>query len=68
MDGVGEWATTSYGVGLRNNVELSKSINFPHSLVYSIQLLHILPDLKSILENINLWVWLHMETQNMPAQ
>ena len=28
MDGVGEWATTSYGVGLRNNVELSKSINF----------------------------------------
>jgi carbamoyltransferase len=32
IDGVGEWATTSYGVGKGNNIEISKEIHFPHSL------------------------------------
>lgn len=32
MDGVGEWATTSYGVGRGNKIELYKEIHFPHSL------------------------------------
>ncbi|HOW58877.1 MAG TPA: carbamoyltransferase [Candidatus Omnitrophota bacterium] len=32
MDGVGEWATTSYGVGKGNKVELLAEIRFPHSL------------------------------------
>ena len=32
MDGVGEWATTSYGVGKRNNIEMLADIKFPHSL------------------------------------
>ncbi|MGE0268876.1 MAG: carbamoyltransferase [Candidatus Omnitrophota bacterium] len=32
MDGVGEWATTSYGVGEDNGVKLLGEINFPHSL------------------------------------
>lgn len=32
MDGVGEWATTSYGVGNGNNIELQADIKFPHSL------------------------------------
>ena len=32
MDGVGEWATTSYGVGKGNNIEMLADINFPHSL------------------------------------
>ena len=32
MDGVGEWATTSYGVGEGNNVKLLAEIKFPHSL------------------------------------
>ncbi len=32
MDGVGEWATTSYGVGWGNNIELISEIHFPHSL------------------------------------
>ena len=32
MDGVGEWATTSYGVGNGNNVEVLGDIKFPHSL------------------------------------
>ena len=32
LDGVGEWATSAYGVGKGNRVELLKQINFPHSL------------------------------------
>jgi carbamoyltransferase len=32
MDGVGEWATTSFGVGQGNRLEIAKEIHFPHSL------------------------------------
>jgi carbamoyltransferase len=32
LDGVGEWTTTSWGVGKGNNIELKKEIRFPHSL------------------------------------
>ena len=32
MDGVGEWATTSYGIGEGSNLELQADIKFPHSL------------------------------------
>ncbi len=32
MDGVGEWATTSLGVGDGSNLEIQKEIHFPHSL------------------------------------
>lgn len=32
MDGVGEWTTTSYGIGKDNRIELFKEIKFPHSL------------------------------------
>ena len=32
MDGVGEWATTSYGVGKGNKVDILAEIKFPHSL------------------------------------
>jgi carbamoyltransferase len=32
MDGVGEWATTSVGIGRGNHLELIKEIHFPHSL------------------------------------
>jgi carbamoyltransferase len=32
MDGVGEWTTSSYGVGRDNHVELLADISFPHSL------------------------------------
>jgi len=37
FDGVGEWATTSYGVGEGNRVRVLKEIHFPHSigLLYS---------------------------------
>jgi carbamoyltransferase len=37
MDGVGEWATSSFGVGKNNQVELLADIQFPHSigLLYS---------------------------------
>ena len=32
LDGVGEWATASFGVGRGNRVELSHELRFPHSL------------------------------------
>jgi carbamoyltransferase len=32
LDGVGEWATASFGVGKDNRVELSHELHFPHSL------------------------------------
>ncbi|MBI5375704.1 MAG: carbamoyltransferase [Candidatus Schekmanbacteria bacterium] len=32
VDGVGEWATATYGVGRGNKIEIKKEINFPHSL------------------------------------
>ena len=32
VDGVGEWATTTMGVGRGNTMELLKEIKFPHSL------------------------------------
>ena len=32
MDGVGEWATTTWGVGNGNKIELKGEIRFPHSL------------------------------------
>ena len=32
MDGVGEWTTTSYGIGRDNNIELLAELKFPHSL------------------------------------
>ena len=37
VDGVGEWTTTTYGVGEGNDIRLMKEIRFPHSigLLYS---------------------------------
>jgi len=37
LDGVGEWATTSFGVGRDNRIELTHELHFPHSigLLYS---------------------------------
>lgn len=32
IDGVGEWATSSYGVGVGNRVTLHREMHFPHSL------------------------------------
>jgi len=32
LDGVGEWATASFGAGRGNRVELSHELRFPHSL------------------------------------
>ena len=32
IDGVGEWATTTSGLGVDNNIFINKEINFPHSL------------------------------------
>jgi carbamoyltransferase len=31
-DGVGEWATTTWGIGEGNKVKIEKAISFPHSL------------------------------------
>jgi carbamoyltransferase len=37
LDGVGEWATTTVGIGRGSNLEIRKEISFPHSigLLYS---------------------------------
>ncbi|MEK9742193.1 MAG: carbamoyltransferase [Pelagibacteraceae bacterium] len=32
LDGVGEWATTTVGIGKKNSIEILKEIHFPHSL------------------------------------
>ena len=32
LDGVGEWATASFGVGRGNRIELTHELRFPHSL------------------------------------
>ncbi len=32
VDGVGEWTTTSFGVGNGNRIEIQKEMHFPHSL------------------------------------
>jgi carbamoyltransferase len=32
VDGVGEWATTTYGVGRGNRIDMLREIAFPHSL------------------------------------
>lgn len=32
LDGVGEWATASFGVGRGNKIELTHELHFPHSL------------------------------------
>ena len=32
IDGVGEWATASYGMGKGNNIEILGELHFPHSL------------------------------------
>ncbi|TVL99230.1 MAG: hypothetical protein CV087_18875 [Candidatus Brocadia sp. WS118] len=32
LDGVGEWATTSFGIGKDNRIDIASEIHFPHSL------------------------------------
>jgi len=32
VDGVGEWVTSTYGVGRGNDIKIQKEIHFPHSL------------------------------------
>ena len=32
IDGVGEWATATKGVGIGTNINLTHQIDFPHSL------------------------------------
>jgi len=32
LDGVGEWATTTYGIGKENEIKLTHELKFPHSL------------------------------------
>jgi carbamoyltransferase len=32
VDGVGEWTTTSYGIGRGNQIEMQAELRFPHSL------------------------------------
>ena len=38
LDGIGEWATSTYGVGRGNDIQVAREIRFPHSLglLYSV--------------------------------
>ena len=54
-DGVGEWSTTSIGMGNDNSVELLQDIRWPHSLGFFIQLSHISWDFKLMRVNTSLW-------------
>ena len=42
LDGVGEWSTTTYGVGEGNRIRLIDEIRFPHSLGLALFGLHLL--------------------------
>ena len=46
MDGVGEWATSSYGIGNANKLDIKNTIRFPHSLGLLYSALPIIQDLK----------------------
>ena len=37
LDGVGEWATSTVGIGEGNRLQLTHEIQFPIRLAYSIQ-------------------------------
>ena len=41
LDGVGEWSTTTMGVGRGNRIELSQHVQFPHSLGLQIGRAHV---------------------------
>ena len=43
LDGVGEWSTSTYGIGSGNKINLEKEIRFPHSigLLYSTVTAHL---------------------------
>ena len=43
VDGVGEWATASFGVGRGTDITLFKEIRFPHSPGPALQRVHLLP-------------------------
>ena len=48
MDGVGEWATTSVGIGRGNDLTILKELHFPHSLGLLIPPSPITPASRSI--------------------
>ena len=42
LDGVGEWSTTTLGVGRGNRIELTQHLQFPHSLGPALLRVHLL--------------------------
>ncbi len=68
MDGVGEWATTSLGLGRGNRIEIQKEIHFPHSLglLYS-AFTYYMPDPRLTPANTNSWALLLMGSPNSLA-
>ena len=46
LDGVGEWATATVGIGKGNKIEIIKEIKFPHSLRSFVQRIYILPGIQ----------------------
>ncbi len=52
MDGVGEWATSSIGVGAGSELELLKELRFPHSLGLLYSRVHLLHRLQGQLRRV----------------
>jgi len=57
IDGVGEWATASYGFGKGHEITLLKELHFPDSLGLLYSAFTYLLASRSIPENISSWVW-----------
>ncbi len=65
FDGVGEWATTTWGVGKGNRVEIKEQISFPHSLGLLYSAFTYYTGFKVIPVSIKSWVWRLMENRSM---
>lgn len=66
IDGVGEWSTTTYGIGNNNKITLLKEIRYPDSIGLLYSAFTYYTGLKLTVASINLWDLLHMENPYMP--
>ncbi len=68
LDGVGEWATTSIGVGRDNRVELQKELHFPTPSACFTPHSPTTADSRSIPANTSSWGSRHTGSRSMPKR
>ena len=66
VDGVGEWATTTYGRGDKEKLELFEEVTFPDSIGLFYSTITSYLGLRSTVVNTRSWVWHH--TVNLSMQ